>query len=153
MSPLAALLPRAQHIVYRTDRTINCQEWKWNLRQQQLRIKAHKFIVRATPGGVRLYDALPRNSFCVFKQLHSCDNDIAATWSALVGVQSYGLCQTQFHVIGLTRRTLPRLKDLGKLWPFCLISLTHLAFQISFPQEAWRYHWVHVERENLTMFV
>lgn len=49
-------------------------------------------------------------------------------------------CQTQFHVICLTRRTLPRVKDPGKLtimflqYSLVLISTRHLAFQISFPR-------------------
>lgn len=46
-------------------------------------------------------------------------------------------CQTQSHVICLTRRKLPRVKDPGKLTNMflVLISTRRLAFQTSFPRK------------------
>lgn len=58
-----------------------------------------------------------------------------------LGRRRYDFCQTQFHLICLTRRTLPRVKDPGKLTFMLLphflvlISTRHLAFQISFPRK------------------
>lgn len=78
---------RQAHCVL-SDRTINCQEWKWNLRRQSLWIIAWNFIVHTRPWGVRLYDALPRNSFWVFKpavafmRYWHCSDAILACWGA-----------------------------------------------------------------------
>lgn len=155
MSAFAALLQCARHIVYSlTEPSIF--EWKWYLRRQALWIIAWNLTVGTRPWGVRLFDAFQRNSCVSFAS--SCIYAITTLQRrepCSLGHRRYGSCQTQFHIICLTRRKLSRVKDQWKpaimflLYSLVLISTSHLAF----PEEAWQYHREHVEGENLTMFV